>query len=140
MIVLDTSVLVYAVGAEHLLQRPAQSVIEATTEGRIRTTTTIEVVQELAHARARRYGRRDAVALARNYATLLAPLLTTELADLEHGLQVFARHEEIGAFDAVLAAVALRSGARLVSADKGFATIEGLRFVSLADSATLWGP
>lgn len=132
MIVLDTSVLVYAVGGEHPLRGPAQQVVEAVADGRCRATTTVEVVQELTHARARRHGRRDAAALARNYATLLAPLLVTEPADLDEGLRLFLRHEQLGSFDAVLAAVSSRlEPEAFVSADRAFASVHGLRFVSL---------
>lgn len=132
MIVLDTSVLVYAVGAEHALRRPAQQVVEAVAEGRCRATTTVEVVQEFAHARARRHGRRDAVSLARSYATLLAPLLVTEPADLDEGLRLFLRYEPLGSFDAVLAAVSSRlEPEALVSADRAFAAVQQVRFLSL---------
>ena len=132
MIVLDTSVLVYAVGREHPLRRPAEAVVGAATEGRIRATTMIEVVQEFAHVRARHYGRRNAVALARNYATLLAPLLVTEPGDLEAGLRLFARHEGLGAFDALLAAVAKRvEPTAFVSSDRGFRGVRSLRYVEL---------
>ena len=132
MIVVDTAVLVYAVGAEHALRRPAQQLVEAAAEGRVRATTTVEVVQEFVHARARRHGRRDAVSVGRNYATLLAPLLAAEHADLEDGLRLYLRHERLGSFDAVLAAVASRVQAEaFVSADRAFADVPGLRFVPL---------
>ncbi len=135
MIVLDTSVLVYAVGGEHPLRGPAEAVVEAATEGRIRATTTIEVVQEFAYARARRYGRRNAVTLGRKYATLLSPLLVTEQADLEDGLRLFARYDGLGSFDALLAAVARRvQPEAFVSSDRGFSGVHNLRFVELGSS------
>ena len=37
----------------------------------------------------------------------------------------------VGCFDAVLAATARRLGATLVSADRGFTTVEGLRYADL---------
>ncbi len=53
-------------------------------------------------------------------------------ADLRAGLRLFERTPAVGAFDAVLAAVALRAGATsLVSADHAFATVRGIAFVSL---------
>jgi len=138
VIVLDTPVLVYAVGVEHPLRRPATGLVERIAEGRIRATTTIEVVQEFAHVRARRHGRADAVALARHYATLLAPLLVTEAADLEDGLRLFAWNDRLGSFDAVLAAATARVDPHvLVSSDRAFADVEGLRFVDLAEAAGL---
>ena len=132
MIVFDTTVLVYAVGAEHPLRGPARRLVQAVDSGRVRATTTVEAIQELAHVRARRRGRRDAAAIARAYAALLAPLLEVGERELDAGLRLFERHDELGAFDAVLAAAALERGAdALVSADRAFGLVRRLPFVEL---------
>ncbi|MEI7761471.1 MAG: type II toxin-antitoxin system VapC family toxin [Thermoleophilia bacterium] len=132
MIVLDTTVLVYAVGDDHALRDPARSLLAAAADGSLRATTTPEAIQEFAHVRARRRERADAAALAEGYADLLSPLLEVGEADLREGLRLFRRNAALGAFDAVLAAVALRAGATtLVSADRAFAGVRGLTFVDL---------
>jgi len=129
VIVLDTTVLVYAVGSEHPLRDPCRRVLAAHAAGRIEATTTVEVIQEFAHIRARRQPRRDAVNLARRYARAFTLLVTTP-DDLERGLDVFEQNPSVGAFDAMLAAVAMARGAEaLVSADRAFASIAGLPFV-----------
>ncbi len=133
MIVLDTTVLVYAVGDRHELREPARELVEAIAGGRVRATTTPEAIQEFTHVRARRRSRKDAAALAASYADLLSPLLEVCEADLRAGLRLFERHEELGAFDAVLAAAAIaRDAATLVSADRAYAAVRGLSFVELA--------
>jgi predicted nucleic acid-binding protein len=130
MIVLDTTVLVYAKGAAHPLRDPSRRLITAVLEGEIQATTTVEAIQEFVHVRARRRGRHDAVALGNDYADLLSPLLRVTRDDLSHGLSLFERSEQLGAFDAVLAAAALGAGAEvLVSADSAFATIASLLHV-----------
>ncbi len=122
MIVLDTTVLVYAVGADHPLRDPCRDLIGAIATGQIAATTTVEVLQELTHIRARRRNREDAVRVARDYLDLLAPLLVVGEDDLREGLALYARSERLGAFDAVLAAAAGRANATaLISADAGFA-------------------
>lgn len=127
MIVLDTTVLVYAVGDHHALRAPCRSVVAEVSSGRIRATTTVEVLQEFVHVRARRRGRDDAVDLARDYALLLRPLLELGEPDLRAGLELFTAHQALGAFDAVLAAATRRSGAAaLVSADTAFASVPEL--------------
>ena len=132
MIVLDTTVLVYAVGDDHALRDPARSLLAAAADGSLRATTTPEAIQEFAHVRARRRDRADAAALAEGYADLLSPLLEVGEVDLREGLRLFERSDALGAFDAVLAAVALRVGATtLVSADRVFAGVRGLTFVDL---------
>lgn len=128
MIVLDTTVLVYAKGAEHPLRGPCRDLIAAIGEGRIEATTSVEAVQEFVHVRARRRGRPDASALGRDYAALLAPLLTVGHEHLQQGLALFERVESLGAFDAVLAVAAIGAGATLVSADGGFADVPDLAY------------
>lgn len=142
MIVLDTTVLVYAVGDDHALRESARTLIRAVGEGRLAATTTVEVIQEFAHVRARRRGRTEAASLSRSYATLLTPLTTVTAADLARGLDLFdAASDEggraLGAFDAVLAAVAFRLGAGLVSADAAFTSALGDRHIPLGDPARI---
>ncbi|MGH8774103.1 MAG: type II toxin-antitoxin system VapC family toxin [Jiangellaceae bacterium] len=130
MIVLDTTVLVYAVGAEHPLRAPCRQVVTAVREHHLEATTTVEVLQEFTHVRARRRGSDDAAALAAEFADLLSPLLIVEEDDFRAGLAIYRQSTRLGAFDAVLAAVALAAGARaLVSADAGFADVRTLRHV-----------
>lgn len=127
MIVLDTTILVYAKGANHPLRDPCRGLIRAIEVGRLSATTTAEAVQEFAHVRSRRRDRRDAAELARAYVDLLAPLLPISEEDLRTGLGLFERHPEVGSFDAVLAAAAQASGAEaLVSADHAFGVVPGL--------------
>lgn len=130
MIVLDTTVLVYAKGAVHPLRDPCRELIEAIAEGDLDATSTPEVIQEFAHVRGRRRGRADAATLGQDYNQLLSPLLSVTGEDLERGLSLFEHHERLGAFDAVLAATAISTGATaLVSADTAFAAIPELRHV-----------
>lgn len=122
MILLDTTVLVYAKGQDHPLRDPCRELIEAIAERQVEATTTVEAIQEFVHVRARRRGRADAAALGCDYAELLSPLLSPTFADLRAGLAMFERSGTLGAFDAVLAACAARTGVRaLVSADAAFA-------------------
>jgi predicted nucleic acid-binding protein len=124
VIVLDTTVLVYAVGSEHPLRNPSRRLLQAIADGALEASTSVEVIQEFVHLRARRRGRSDAAAAGRDYAELLSPLLSVTRQELQRGLELFESHERLGAFDAVLAAAAVSAGARaLVSADSGFATL-----------------
>ena len=133
MILLDTPVLAYAVGDSHPLREPSRRVVEAIRAGLIQATTTIGVIQEFAQVRARRRPRADAAVLARDFATLLSPLVPVQEGDLDLGLRLFEQHTELGTFDAVLAAVALNNDAEaLVSSDRGFRGLRRLRHIDLA--------
>ncbi len=135
MIVLDTTILVYALGSEHPLRAPCRDVLDAVGGGIVKATTTVEVIQELAHVRGRRTSRGEAAARAADMATLLTPLLRPDEADLRRGLALFVEHPRLGAFDAVLAATALgRAHLRAVlSADAAFASVPGLLHVTPAE-------
>jgi uncharacterized protein len=100
------------------LREPCR-LLQAHGDGRIEATTTIEIVQEFVHVRARRR-RLDTVTLARHYMAAL-PLLVTRAEDLDLGLTLFERYGALGPFDAVLPAVALNHrDEALVSADQAF--------------------
>jgi len=131
MIVLDITVLVYAVGSDHELRQPCRDLVQAILDRRIEATTTVEVIQELVHVRSRRRGRQDAADIGRDFADLLAPLLTVSQEDLLSGMALYARNERLGAFDSVLVAAATRHGASaIVSADQGFSSGIDLRHVT----------
>lgn len=130
MIVLDTTVLVYAKGAGHALRDPCRRLISAAVDGEIDATTTPEVIQEFVHVRARRRDPSEAASLGRDYAELLSPLLVVGRDQLDRGLGLFESVTGIGAFDAILAATALGAdAAQLVSADRAFGAITGIGHV-----------
>ena len=131
MILLDATVLVYAKGHDHPLRDPCRELIGAIADRQIEATTTVEVIQELVHVRARRRDRADAAGLGRDYAELLSPLLAPTVDDLDAGLTLFEHADALGAFDAVLAACAMRTGIQaLVSADPAFAGVAQLAHVT----------
>jgi uncharacterized protein len=136
LILLDTTVLVYAVGDDHPLRAPCRAVIESIGAGGTAATTTVEVIQEFAQVRARRRSRADARSLAIGFVDLLAPLVVPDVDDLAKGLELFERHEELGAFDAVLAAVVLGRDhlTGLMSADRVFRVVDRLQHLDPADA------
>jgi predicted nucleic acid-binding protein len=137
VILLDTTVLTYAVGAGHELAGPCERFMELAMRGELRATTTVAVIQEFTHVRARRRPRADAAALARGYMSGLAPLVRSDVEDLREGLDIFESKPDIGAFDAVLAATARRRGWAIASADDGFSGLAGLPHLDPAQSLFL---
>lgn len=132
MILVDTTVLLYAVGDEHPLADSARAFMSEVRLGKARAHTTPEVIQEFVHVRAKRRGRRDAFELAQAYVALFSPLQVINPQHLGAGLELWRDSKKLGAFDAVLAAVAMASNAMLVSADQGFRSIKGLDWRDLA--------
>jgi uncharacterized protein len=133
LIVLDTTVLIYAAGTEHPLKAPCEHALEAVANGAIRATTIAGVLQEFASVWARHRPRKDASARALDYLAMLVPLQRVDEEDLEAGLRLYEENADLGSFDAVLAAVALnRDADALVSADRAFASVRGLPYVDPA--------
>ncbi len=135
MIVLDTTVLVYATGGDHPLRGPARAIVAALGRDAFRATTTVEVLQEFAYVRARRSGRDEATGLAELFQTLLSPLTVASETDLASGLKIWQATPPLGAFDAVLAATARAHTASLLSADRAFSLVPGLDHVLLDDTS-----
>jgi uncharacterized protein len=128
VIVLDTTVLVYAVGADHPFREPCLRLLAAASS--LRLTTTAGVIQEFVHVRQRRRPRADAVALGRAYLDLLSPLLDVSDAAVGDALDLLVEHPRLGPFDAVLAAAAARARCTaLVAADSAFSGIRGCAVV-----------
>lgn len=127
MIVLDTTVLVYAVGNEHRFREPCLRLLSSPG---LRLTTTAAVIQEFVHVRQRRRSRADAVSLGRDYLDLLGPLLEVPDVAVGDALDLLTEHPGLGAFDAVLAAAAIRASCTaLVSADAAFSGLRGCEMV-----------
>ncbi len=137
MILVDTTILVYAVGTDHGLRRPSRALLEGVRDGRLRACTTVEVAQEFTHVRSRRGSRVEAAARAREYALGLSPLVRPDEDDLSDGLRIFEAAVNLGPFDAVLAAVALRRRWALASADRSFGAVDGLRHLDPSSSSFL---
>lgn len=136
MILLDTTVLVYAAGWDHPLREPCRRLLEAHGRRWLRCTTTVEVIQEVTHVHARGRTRADAATLARRYAAAF-DLLTTGPPDLRLGLELYEAHPRLGSFDAVLAAVVMNHDlTALVSADEDFAGVPDLRWIDPAAALT----
>lgn len=124
LVVLDVTVLVYAVGSYARLRETCRAILEPVDAGHLDATTTPEVIQRFVRIRATRWGSGDAAALGRAYTDLLAPLLTVTQEDLVRGLRRYTERPDLLPGDAVLAAVADNAGATLVSADRTFARLD----------------
>ena len=120
----------HALGSEHPLREPCRRLVAAVRDEHVRATTTTDVIQQFVHAYARRRPRPTAAAHAHSYVTLLAPLISATDREVREGLRLFERHEELDAFDSVLAATAVAHDAdAFVSADCAFAAVPALRHV-----------
>ena len=133
MLLLDTNVLVYAVGRPHPLRDPARALLRAAEQGRIAITTTPEVIQEFTHIYSLTRPRQDAAALALDFARACSPLVGSRDIDVPVAAELFEQLEPIGASDCLLAAIGLRERVdALVSADRALGLVPSLHWIDLA--------
>lgn len=131
MILVDSSIPMYLVGAVHPHKADAQRLLERSIAAGERLVTDAEVLQEILH----RYvaiQRRDAIQPA--FDTLLGvvdEVLAVERADVERARDIVHGHAQLSARDAVHLAIMARVGAdRIMSFDRGFDTYPGITRLS----------
>lgn len=130
----DTSIFVYALGAEHPYREPCREIVRRAAAGDLQGEASADLLQELAHQRARRTGERASAIEATRHAAKLAWWHPVEPEDVHRGLNLFAAHPELGARDAVFAAVALNHGIdAILSTDQAFDAVSGLERIDPAD-------
>ncbi|MBA2608248.1 MAG: type II toxin-antitoxin system VapC family toxin [Actinobacteria bacterium] len=132
MILLDTNVLIYAIGAEHPMKAVAADLLELANDRPLRVTRL--TVEEFVHVWARSgRTRQQAVSIASEYFVLFGPVEENADEDTMDGFELWQAHPQLDLSDAFLAAVAIRTEALLVSADRAYAGVDGLRWIDLAD-------
>lgn len=134
----DTSVFVYALGAEHPYREPCRAILIEMRGGRLAGETSIELIHEFAYVRSRRgIARSDAAESARDIAGM-CPSHAVARGDIERALALWREHERLDMRDAIFAAQALnREIDAIVSSDRGFDGIAGLERIDPADAAAL---
>lgn len=141
MILVDTTCLVYAVGDDHTRQASARALIAAVLRGTITARTTSHVIMEFAHVRGRRRDRTDAASLARDFSDLLGPLEPTTAPDVSTAVTLWQDNPQIGTFDALLLAVAVRTGAEaVVSEDAALARVGVVPVLTAAEAMRRLAP
>ena len=139
MILVDTTCLVYAVGDDPDRRASARALIDAVFRGTITARTTSQVIMEFAHVRGRRRNRKDAASLARDFSDLLGPLEPTTGPDVSTAVTLWQKNPQIGTFDALLLAVAVRTGAEaIVSEDAGLARVGVVPVLTAAEAVRAW--
>jgi len=123
----DTAVLVYAVGGAHPMRSDCRRIVTAAGNGQIELHASVEMVQEFVFHRMRRGDRRSAVRQAKDVAGLCV-LHDFDSAVLHIALDLIADVDGLGGRDAVHAATALRHGlTMIISPVRAFDRVPGLR-------------
>lgn len=130
----DTSIFVYALGVEHSYREPCREIVRRATAGDLQGEASADLLQELAHQRARRTGERISAVEATKHVAKLAWWHPVEPDDVHRGLNLFSAYSDLGARDAVFAALALNRGIdAILSTDRAFDAVLGLERIDPAD-------
>ena len=127
MILVDSNIPMYRVGAAHPHKLDALRLIEAALSAGERLVTNAEVLQEICH-RYSAIGRRDAIQPAFDAILgVVDEVLPIEHEDVEAAKDLLLRYTSLSARDAVHAAVMRRHGIeRIMTFDRGFDAHPGI--------------
>lgn len=134
----DSNIGLYALGEESEHRESCRRLVHLMSEGTLRGEASAEFIQEIAHVRARRTGDRVSSARqARDFADLML-IHPVEVEDVRRALDLFETVPGLDARDAVHAATCLNRGiAVIVSVDRAFARVPGLRRVAPSEAETI---
>jgi predicted nucleic acid-binding protein len=131
VILLDSNIPMYLIGAAHPHKLDAQRLLESAVSAGEVLLTDVEVLQEICHRYAA-IGRRDAIQPA--FDALLGvvdDVLAITLEDAQSAKDILLRYENLSARDAIHLAVMDRIGIeRIMSFDRGFDSHPGVERVS----------
>ncbi len=127
MILVDSNVPMYLIGAPHPHKADAQRLLERLISARERLVTDAEVMQEILH----RYvaiDRRDAIQPAFDVlSNVVDEVLPVDQGAVERGKDIVMGHRRLSARDALHIAVMEKHGvARILSFDTGFDGVPGI--------------
>ena len=129
---IDTNVPLYAAGGEHPLREPCQRLIRAIAAGELEAMTDVEVFQELLH-RYFHIGQRQTGLLLFDHfhRIMLGHVLPIDDAILLRARELADEHPSLSPRDLVHLAVMERYQLQeIITADKGFENLAGIRRVS----------
>ena len=122
----DTSVIMYAAGADHPHRDGCRRVLQRVADGDLAAVTSAEVVQEILHRFAR--GQRDVgQRMAQGVIDLFGDLLPVDGTTVQDAVVRYRSDQRLSARDAIHAATcAVNSIDRIVSVDADFDVVPGL--------------
>jgi uncharacterized protein len=131
VILVDSNIPMYLVGAPHPHKTDAQRVLERLTSERQRMVTDAEVLQEILHRYAS-VGRRDAIQPAFDAVLgIVEDVFPVDNSVVERAKQIVLGYQRLSARDAVHLAVMERHGIeRIFSFDSGFDGFPGIARLS----------
>ncbi len=127
MILLDTNVLLYAIGGDHPLKIPCNAIVSAVGAATITAAIADISVSEFVHATSRRRTRSDTAALMNSLLGWVTEVITCDADVRRQALDLYVKHERLMINDAVIAATSMHFQTPLVTADRALFDVPDLR-------------
>lgn len=138
-IFVDTNIVIYAVGRDHVFKKPSQKILTLASLHAAAFFTDSEMLQELLHRYLRLHVWQEGRQILRHFADLMRGRIEPVGAqDVEEAASLADRHGGGGDRNLVHAAVMRRMGAdEIVSADRDFDLLPMLRLLDPTD-LSIW--
>ena len=125
---IDSAIVMYAAGGEHVLREPSIRILDEVSAGRLAAEVSVEVVQEIYH-RYQAVRRNDlAVTVAERTMDMFAPVLPVTHAVMRRVPDLAARYPDLQARDLIHLATCIHEGiTEIISPDRGFDRVAEVR-------------
>ncbi len=136
-VLIDTDIPMYAAGTPHPLREPCQAIIRAVAEGKLETVTDAKVLQEILY-RYLHIGEREKgfKVFDRFRRIMLGHILLIDEADVQRARELAEEYPRLSPRDLFHLAMMLRHGIHeIITADKGFERVRGIRRIDPAEFA-----
>ena len=128
MKLIDTNVIIYAVGRPHPYKEPCAGILRAASTDADAYAIDAEVLQELLHVYTMRAERRQALQVFDRSLTLFPNPLPIRRSEMVRARDLMEQHAHLSSRDALHAAVVMTNRLEgIVTTDRGFRAIQGLQ-------------
>jgi uncharacterized protein len=124
---IDTNVIVYALGKSHPLKENSRRILADVATGSLEATVDVETLQEILHLYSSRRERKKGFETVDNLLVLIPRPVAIQREDIEEAGKLMAQYSFLGARDAIHAAVLITHGLEgIITADRVFGRIRNL--------------
>ena len=139
MKLLDTNVVIYAIGKAHPYKGPCEKIMERAAKSPGEFTIDSEMLQEILHIFWLRQQREKGIEVVESLLQMFPDVIPVGATEIYRAMRIFGQHSHLSARDAIHAAVV--SEHRLdgiVSADRAFDGVAGVTRYDPGEAARGW--
>lgn len=125
MKLIDTNIIMYALGKPHSLKEPCRDILQKIVQDRINANIDVEVLQELLYVYDSRGERRKGLKILKENLIIFPHPFTVGRNDIAKAADLMSKHSILSPRDAIHGAVVINSNLEgIISTDKDFDNIK----------------